>query len=231
MNKNAMPLLLNRFALILLHSSFILGFLGLSGCTLLGALAGKALPPPTVAAQYAGLQNQSIAILVWAPEGTLIDFPDVRLDVAGGLQNKLVQAQNAKAKELTGITFPARPAAIVRLQENHPEYEALPLSEVAPKLGTSRVIYVEIENLQTRADASVELYRGSASATLKVVEVPPGGGPGIVVYDESGVPAVFPPKSREEGTPNGNDFAIYRGTVDELTSAIAMRFVSHPEEQ
>ena len=119
----------------------------------------------------------------------------------------------------------------MRFQENHPEYEALPLAEVAPKLGTSRVIYVEIENLQTRSDASVELFRGSASATLKVVEVPHGGGEGEVAYEESSIAAVFPPDAREEGSPDGNDFTIYRGTVDALTTEIAKRFVPHQEEQ
>jgi hypothetical protein len=202
-----------------------------SGCTIIGALAGKVVPPPMVAAQYAGLANQSIAIIVWAGEGTMIDFPDVRTDLAGGLQTKLKAAEQVKTKELVGITFPHTPAAVVRLQENHPEYEAMPLVEVAPKLGTTRVIYVEIENLQTRSDAAVELYRGSGSVTLKVVEIPPDGGPARVALEESAISAVFPPNAREEGTPDGNDFAYYRGTVDALTTEIAKRFVPYREEQ
>jgi hypothetical protein len=169
--------------------------------------------------------------MLWAFEGTLIDFPHVRTDVAGSLQNKLKQAEQVKTKELVGITFPTTPAAVVRFQENHPEYEAMPLVEVAPKLGASRVIYVEIENLQTRSDASVELYRGSASATMKVVEVPDDGGPAKVVYEESAITTVFPPNAREEGVPDGNDFAFYRGTVDALTTELAKRFVPHQEEQ
>jgi hypothetical protein len=161
----------------------------------------------------------------------MIDFPDVRTDLAGGLQTKLKAAEQAKTKELAGITFPHTPAAVVRLQENHPEYEAMPLVEVAPKLGTTRVIYVEIENLQTRSDAAVELYRGSGSVTLKVVEIPPDGGPARVALEESAISAVFPPNAREEGTPDGNDFAYYRGTVDALTTEIAKRFVPYREDQ
>jgi hypothetical protein len=214
--------------LVLLTSSLLLIP---AGCTLLGAVAGKVLPPPTILPSYAGFVDQPISIMVWAGEGTMIDFPDVRVDVAGSLQNKLVQAQQVGTKELLGISFPNPPTAVVRFQENHPEYEALPLAQVAPKLGTSRVIYVEIENLQTRSDASVELYRGSASASVKVVEVPPDGGEGTIAFEESSITAVFPPNAREEGTPNGNDFVIYRGTVDALTSEIAKRFVPHQEEQ
>jgi hypothetical protein len=216
----------------ILHPAFCISLLlTLSGCTILGVLAGKVVPPPTIAPSYTGFQDQSIAIMVWAGEGPMIDFPDVRVDLAGSLQNKLQQGQQAKVKELAGISFPTSATAVVRFQENHPEFEALPLPQVAPKLGTSRVIYVEIENLQTRSDASVELFRGSASASVKVVEIPPGGGEGKVAYEESSITAVFPPGAREEGTPDGNDFQIYRGTVDALTTEIAKRFVPHQEEQ
>jgi hypothetical protein len=201
------------------------------GCTILGVLAGKVVPAPTIQPKYTGLKDQTVAIMVWAGDGTLIDFPDVRLDLAGGLQTKLQQAEKAKTKSVTGIKFPVSTAAVVRFQDNHPENDAKPLAEVAPKLNVSRVIYVEIENLQTRSNASVELFRGSGSATVKIVEVPPGGGPGTIAFEESGIESVFPPKAREEGTPDGNDFAIYRGTLDALTTEIAKRFVPYQEEQ
>lgn len=227
MHHRAVAILYPLFAILAL----VLLPLSLTGCYLFGAIVGKVVSPPVVPAQYTGLANQSVAIIVWAGEGTLIDFPDVRIDVSGGLQAKLQQAVETKTKEVIGITFPQSAASVVRWQENHPDYEAMPLTEIAPKLGVARVIYVEIERLQTRSDASVELYRGSASATLKVVEVPPDGGPARVAYEESGIAAVFPPNAREEGRPDGNDFAFYRGTVGALTSEIAKRFVPHQEEQ
>ena len=201
----------------------------LSGCTLIGVLASKVVPPPTIAPQYTGMQGQSVAIMAWAPDGTVIDFPNVRLDLAGSLQQKLEQARDAKSRELKGVTFPTPASSIVRLQENRPELEGAPLTDVAPELGASRLVYVEIEFLQTRSDAAVELYRGSASATLKVVEVA-ADGTAKVAYEESGITAVFPPGAREEGTPDGNDFVMYRGTVQELTSEIAKRFIRHAEE-
>lgn len=222
----------NRLSLLfcILHSAFCVFLLALSGCTTIGVAAGKLLPPPTIPAAYKGLANQSVAVMVWAGGGTLIDFPDVRLDLNGSMQNKLVQAQQAKTKELLGTTFPFKPAAIVKMQENHPEFEAQNLTDVAPKIsGVTRVVYIELADLQTRSNASVELFRGSASATMKVIEIE--NGKGKVAYEESNIPAVFPPKAREEGTPDGNDFAIYRGTVDALSSELAKRFVPHQEEQ
>jgi hypothetical protein len=215
--------------LSLLSSILVLSLV--PGCTIFGVLAGKVVPPPTIPAKYAGLADQTVSVMVWAPEGTMIDFPDVRLDTAGGLQRKLQQAAQVKTKEVANLSFPTSPAAVVKFQENHPEYEAVALTTVAPKLGTARVIYVEIADLQTRSNASVELYRGSATATLKVVEVAPGEKQGKVAYEESNIAVVFPPNAREEGTPDGNDFAFYRGTVDALTTEIAKRFIPHQEEQ
>ena len=220
-----------RLLVCAMRSALCVPLLSLAGCTLLGVFAGKVVPPPTIPAQYTGLADQTVSVMVWAGDGPLIDFPEVRNDLAGSLQNKLQQAVTAKTKVLQGATFPKPANSVVRFQTSHPEYESLPLTEVAPKLGTSRVIYVEVENLQTRSDASVELYRGSGSATLKVVEIPPGGGPGKVAYEESGISAVFPPKAREEGTPDGNDRVIYSGLVNALSSELAKRFVPHQEEQ
>src|SRR5687768_14858547 len=206
---------MTRLLFILLPSSLLLT---LCGCTILGALVSKVAPQQTIPAQYTGFQDQSIAIMVWADDGTMIDFPDVRADVAGSLQVKLQQAQTqGKVKSLAGISFPTSPATVVRYQDDHADYQTTPLADVAPNLGTSRVIYVELERLQTRSDASVELYRGSAAATVKVVEVPPEGGPATIAFEETEVTAVFPPNAREDGSPFGNDFAIYRGTVDALT--------------
>jgi hypothetical protein len=220
-----------RLSFCILHSAFCVSLLVLPGCTLIGAIGSKVAPPVSIPAAYKGMQNQSAAIMVWAPEGTMIDFPDVRLDVAGSLQKKLEVAGKAKQKELAGLTFPTSAAAVVRFQDAHPEVESQPVTDVAAKLGVSRVIYVEIENLQTRSDAAVELYRGSATATLKVVEVPAGGGSGTVAYEESAVAAVYPPNAREEGRPDGNDFVFYRGTVDALTTELAKRFFQHEEER
>jgi len=216
----------------ILRSAFCVLLLFLPGCNLFGAIAGKLAPLQTIPPQYAGFADQSIAIMVWAGDGTMIDFPDVRADLAGSMQKKLTEARDVKTKEMANIRFATTPSAVVRLQENHPEYESMPLTEVAPKLGATRVIYLEIENLQTRSSASVELYRGSASATVKVVEVPPGGGgPATVAYEEAAISAVFPPNAREEGTPEGNDRAIYHGLIDALASEIAKRFVPHQEDQ
>jgi hypothetical protein len=190
------------------------------------------MPPATVAPRYAGLQGESVAVMVWAEPGAQIDWPKLRLDVAGGLQEKLRQAQEATAKkkgsELEGTQF-VRADSVVRFQEEHPEIEGEPIIKVAPRLGATRVIYIEIDEFQTRADPSVELYRGAVSASVKVVEV--AGGRATIAHEEPAIHAQYPAKAPEEGITNTNDYTVYRGTVDAFTTELAKLFIPHPEEE
>ena len=53
----------------------------------------------------------------------------------------------------------------MRYQLDHPEVDTMPIGDIAPRLGVSRLIYIEVERFSTRADASISLFRGSIMAT------------------------------------------------------------------
>jgi hypothetical protein len=198
-----------------------------AGCPMLG-VAASALPEPDIAARYSGLSGHTVAVMVWADRGVQGDYPSVCLDVGSGLQSKLQEAQRGKKKELNGVHFPFSPATVVRFQEDHPEIHDQPVTEVAPRLKVDRLIYIEIDSLQTRADENVDLFRGETSASIKVIAVDPNTGATRTAYEESGVTASFPPSGPPEGVPGAGDARIYRGTVDRLTSLISIRFFAHP---
>ena len=199
-----------------------------AGCSVLG-LAANAMPQGNVPARYDGLANHSVGVLVWVPRGLEVDYPALRLDLVRGIQTRLQRAQKEGKGELKNATFPHAPASMVRFQQDHPELERSPIVGVAPRLKVQRLIYVELENFQTRSDQSVELYRGSAAASVRVVAIEDGVGK--VVYEESGGSVKFPPSAPAEGIPNASDAAIYRGTTDLLAQAIAQRFYAHPAGQ
>jgi hypothetical protein len=201
----------------------------LSGCAAIGVIAAKVLPPASIPPKYKGLNDQSVAVLVWVDRGIKIDWPQIQLDAAAGIQNKLQQAQKDRASEVSGTKFPASAATVVRFQEEHPEWAADSIEEVAPRLNVSRVIYVEINNFQTRSEASVELFRGTLTATVRVLEV--SHGKARVVHTEEDVRAIFPEKGPEEGTPGLGDFEVYRRTIDGFTTGVANLFVTHMSEE
>jgi hypothetical protein len=216
----------------------------LSGCTLLGAGA-QMLPPPTVQAEYKGMAGQTVGVMVWADRGMRIEWEYLQLDLANSIQSKLLDVAQpkdlnkgrdpkkpikARVKEFQGTTFPIAPRSIIRYQQDNPEIEDKPIAEVAPGLGVSRLIYVEIEEFSTRPDGGVELYRGDAKVTVRVVEINPDG-PAGVAYEANDVTASFPPKTPKEGRPNIGDRRVYVGLIDELASQINKRFVPHEEEE
>ena len=200
-----------------------------AGCVVLG-VAAHALPQPDIPAQYAGLKGHSVAVMVWTDRGLQIDYPSLHLDVASALQAKLLQAKKGGKGELRDTKFPYPAASVVRFQEDHPEVADQPVVDVAPRLKVDRLIYVEVQDLQTRADSSVDLFRGTALASIRVIAVDPATGKGTVVYEESNLGAAFPPSAPPEGYPGLGDARTYRGTVDRLTTLIAFRFFSRPAE-
>jgi hypothetical protein len=197
----------------------------IAGCAALG-VAAQALPEPDVPARYSDLKGHSVAALVWLPRGLETDYPALRLDLTTGILAKLKQAQAAGRPELKGATFPHIAASLVRFQQDHPELEQSPIASVAPRLGVERLIYVEVENFQTRSDQAVELYRGSATVSIKLLEVQ--GNAAKVGFEGSGQTVTFPPPAPAEGVPSVGAARVYRGTVELLGGAIARSFYAHP---
>ena len=203
----------------------LLGMVAIAGC---GPAVGWALTklPPPIPAKYAGLKGQSVAVMVWADRGIRVDFPHIQLDTANGIQAKLIMASKDFKDELKDTRFPVRAATAARLQKEHPEWAADNIEAIAPHLGVSRVVYVEIGGFETRPDSAVDLFRGTVTATVRVVEVT--NGTARVVYTEENMRTVYPEKSPEEGVPNGGDYETYRKTVDAFTTSVANLFYTHP---
>ena len=201
----------------------------LCGCEFPGIIAAKALPAEMVKPKYVGFAGQSIGVMVWTDRGVQVDYPSLGLDLANSVQKKLADEIKNKKEELKGSFFPVQPASIARYQMDHPTLDFKDVTEIAPKLGVTRLIYVEVEDFATRAPASVELFRGSMSISLKVVEI--NGDHATVPYSEQGIKAVFPPKVPPDGTPDGDDIRFYAGTIDAMSTEVVHRLVSYESEE
>ena len=199
------------------------GLLALASCQYFAAAA--AVTPQYESARYKGLAHQTVGIMVWADRGILIDWPTIQQDLAGSVQNKLkLSMKEDKPDELKGTAFPVEVASIVRYQRDHPEIEAQDITDVAPKLGVSRLIYIEVSDFRTRSTQAVELFRGSIDATVKIIEVQ--NGTAKIGYQEE-VNAVFPKKSQPEGSLDGQDYPIYLGTIDSFSDSMVDMLTRH----
>lgn len=200
----------------------------LGGCSVLGAAMAKA-PKPDIEAAYQGLGGQTVGVMVWADQGTRIDWPSVQLDIANAVDRKLKEAQAAKVKDLDLATFPVEPRSIVRYQREHPGLDTAPIIDVAPKFGVSRLLYIELKNLATRSEEAITLYRGDAEVSLRVLEID-ADKKAKVVYEEPGIHVTFPKHSPPEGVLNANDSRIYGGTLDVLTTEIVKKLIKHADD-
>lgn len=227
-----------RASAVLCSLSMMLLLAAGAGCAALG-YAAYVMPKPDIQPEYQGLRDQTIGVMVWADRGIRIDFPTIQQDLANAIQNKLIASQGkegakdpkeSKARTIRGATFPVQPLSIVRYQKDHPEIEAMNITDVAPKLGVSRLIYVEMDDFATRSVASVELFRGRAKCVVHLVEIDPSG-KATVAYNKPGVQVLFPKKAPAEGVPGGGDEKMYMGTIDALSTEIANLFIPHQPDE
>ena len=217
--------------------SLLLALLPLAGCQYPAAALGiiaQAIPKHVDAA-YKGLAGQPVVVMVWADQGARLDNPLLQEDVAAALQDKLIKVQaEDKPDALKGTTFPVSTAVVAQSQQDHPEWENETATDVAAQLKQTRLIYVEVTDFATRSDASQELYRGSMSAHLSVVETKDNG-PGKVAtkvaYDGGTISVSYPKDTPKDGLPIGRDSTIGQGTVDKFAEDVSKRFYLHDEDR
>jgi hypothetical protein len=204
------------------------------GCAIIG-YAAAVIPGPGAKARYPGLAGQKVAVMTWAERAVTYDFPMLQSDVTMSVHNKLEQAANPKLKteDLQGTTF-VDPRQSYRYQKNHPELENRSLAEIAPKvgaaLGCTRLVWVEIQPFSIYDPRTPVLLKGLATMTIRVADIK--GDQVKIAYEESNVAVEFP-RSAPEGVPPSDTMTptyIYRGLVDEMTTQVAMRFFSNPEQ-
>lgn len=198
-----------------------------NGCALLG-VAANAMPQKQLPAKVT-LAGKSVGVMVWCDRGLRAAWPSVQGDLGNGIQQRLQIAQKAGAKDVKDIRVPYPAASFVRWQRDHPEVESEPIALIAPRLHVERLVYIELNDLQTRVPNAVALYRGSVDASLKVFACDSDTAPAKLLYEER-IKATYPKASTDDGRPDSSDDRMYVGVLTRLADAVATRFVEHPEE-
>jgi hypothetical protein len=218
------PPVFYRIVLMMSAAAFLL----LPGCSIVGfvanAVGGNGI---TEDASYKGLAGQKCGVVVWADEGVVDDYRTIQLDTAKALQVKLEEAAKVNVKEVSDITWtPAE--QLLQYQENHADMNGEAAEDMAPKLGVSRLIYIEIQEFTTHPSESPDLWRGNMVANVEVIEV--ADGKAKVAFTERGISVVSPKNCPVEGMPDLNDTAVYASTLDSFTGELGKRFVPHESD-
>jgi len=199
-------------------------------CNILGpvAMVGAMAGGVKTKAAYDGLKGQQTGVMVWVERGTRADFPTLRPNLAAIVQEKLkIAQQEITPEELDGTTFPIKTDIIAQYQDAHPEIENEQIADVAARFKLDRLIYIEVTDFSTRAEAQ-ELYRGSISATVRVLEINSAGAKKVFQQDD--LKTTFPKDAPKEGLPNATDSRILQGTVEQFSDVVAKLFYKHDSE-
>jgi hypothetical protein len=231
MSQNTLKSIRFYSAFCILHSALALSLLATNGCDTAGALMGVVAQaiPRHVDAAYKGMAGQTVIVMVWMDRGLKADYPDLQMDIAASLQGKLIDvARDQKPDLLKGTVFPVRAATVIRNQDDHPEWDNESITTTAGKFDGTRLIYLEIKDYSLHAGAP-ELYRGTLSGDLKVLEMKDGKAK--IAFAENDISVLYPKDSPKDGLPIGNDYTNSQGTVDLFTTEVAKRFYPHDEDR
>ncbi len=220
------------FQQVLRRQAALLSVTALAALTIVGGCSAlrDIAPDLPLEPKYKGLVGQTVAVAVWADRPIRIDFPAVQLDLANQVQSILAAEAKDGSDDVKETKFPVEPRSVVKFQRDHPELEGEDASVLASKVGTSRLIYIEMTDLTTRPDAGVDLFLGTAVVTMRVIEVAPDGKL-VTGYLEDNIKVIFPKKAPGSGVPATDDNHMYQGTIKALARQIANRLLTHPGDQ
>lgn len=184
-----------KCAQYVLHLALLPLVLSLSGCTIFGAVAGKLVGTPPVAARYVPARTKPMLVLVENyrnPAAAGLDAKRLTLHVAGELRRHRVAP----------IVDPDDAESL----RSRPDYAAMKVQDVGRAAGAKQVLYVNLQQFIIDNTVGEEMMKARAEMRVRVVDVEsgrtlwPGDMPeGKTVVAET--PWVRSPSGGREGLP------------------------------
>ncbi len=202
----------------LLAVCFVMG-----GCEAFG-FVGQAVqptpPPLNVKAEYRGLENQKVAVLVDADQALLFEQPLVQREVCEAVSLKLTA-------NVPGIqVIEAR--QVVDFQQRNLYWSTAAYADLAKRLGVTRLVLIELTEYRFRQPGQTDIWRGVISGSVAVAEAD-GSKPNDLVYDTP-LTVAYPP-DKPLGVLHADQRTIRQGTLDLFAHGVAGKFSDHKQPQ
>ncbi len=155
---------LSRISVTLFLAAATISIGGCAIANLAGALANEAERNKKieVLAEYEGLENKTVAVVVHADAATLFEYPNVVLDVAGNVALRI-------RENVRGVSV-LPPAAVIQWQYQTPAWTTLPYGQVADELGVDRVVVIDIYEFRLNPPGNQYIWEGAAAANVGIIE-------------------------------------------------------------
>jgi len=169
-----------------------------------------------VKAEYPGLKNQKIALIIATTPAVDFEYPYIRSDLALAITNVL-------SRHIKGIKFVTQEKIDAFTAENL-DWISLPISQIAARFDAQRVLYLDLYEFTLREPESVNLLRGRISAAVRVYETD-SPQPELPVY-QTQLSHVYP----ESGPTFYSDTALLmvrQRTLPPFVEQLAQKFYDH----
>jgi hypothetical protein len=137
----------------------------LPGCQLaryVAYLFGPGEAAQTVEAEYTGLSGRRVALVIYADEAVLFEYPRAQLELSLLIGDQL-------RKNVKGI-FVVAPEAVLKYQADNVNWDTMDKTRLAKALGADHVLQVSLVEFASRERGMVNVYRGRIVAEAAVYQ-------------------------------------------------------------
>jgi hypothetical protein len=198
----------------LLLLAVLMGGFSLSSCGFMGA-AEEQQNGKQVDATYKGLDDKTLAIVVYTDMATTLEYPDARKEISAFLTAQF--HQNMPKVRLVNYMD------VIHWQDDTQGWEKLPEKDIGTHFSVDRVLYIELLDYRTREPGGLNLLRGRIQATAAVFEVdmPAPAAVWQQAFD------VYWPDPMPEDVLHGNDDTVRKRVLEEFSDQVVGCFYDH----
>jgi hypothetical protein len=170
-----------------------------------------------VKAEFVGLADKNVAVVVYCEKSVLFEYPDVQLSISARVTGDL-----KKNVEKVKVVDPRR---IIKYQDENIYWDEKDKTELGKALGADYVLFVTLVEYGTREPGSVNLYRGriTAQASLYKVGLPERASR---VWQDRDIRVLYP-EHDPTGQPRENDREIRAETERLVAEKLSQKFYDH----
>ena len=117
----------------------------------------------TIEAEYAGLDGNSVAVVVYADRATRYEHFEVRRSVSAAVLGELVR----HVDEVDVID----PARVVKYQRENIYWDEMDKTELGKAFGADYILFISLIEFSTREPGSLNLYRGRITGQVDLYKV------------------------------------------------------------
>jgi len=188
--------------------------LAISGCSFLTMGYNRQYGSP-VTAQYAGLADKTVAIVVYVDQAESYEYPQARSEISNFVATTMRQAM-PKIKLVD-------PKLVIQWQDETLNWASISEKEIGKHFGVDRVVYIEVIDYGTREPGASDLLRGRLQTTCKVFETETPGS--TAVWNQP--LRVFWPENGPMDATQGSDLAVRQHVLEAFSSQLTGAFYDH----